>query len=108
MDEKQMQTRAEAVGAIIGNILTLIVVFVLAVIFDINPSKEYGWFAGGFHGCWLPANWIMSWFGDSVLMKAPIHTTAYNVFWWIGVVLGVWAWIKMILAIIAHARLLKK
>lgn len=108
MNEQKMKTKAEAVGAIIGILLTIGLVFGLAVIFDINPAKEYGWFAGGFHGCWLPANWIMSWFSDSVLLKAPLHTTAYNVWWWIGVVIGVWSWIKMILMIIANARVLKQ
>ena len=108
MEEKQMQTRAEAIGGIIGGIGGLFVVFLSVIIFDINPSKEYGWFAGGFHGAWLPAYWVMSWFSDSVLLKAPVHTSAYNVFWWMGVLFGCWGWIKTILSIIANARLLKK
>lgn len=108
MNEQKMKTKAEAVGSIIGILFGMGIGFVIAVIFDINPAKEYGWFAGFFHGCWLPINWIMSWFSDSVLIKAPLHTTAYNVWWWINAVFGVWFWIKMILMIIANARVLKQ
>lgn len=108
MDEQKMKTKAEAVGSIIGALIGIGFWFGLAAIFDINPAKEYGWFAGIFHGFSLPTYWIMSWFSDSVLLKAPLHTTAYNVWWWIDVVFGVWWWIKMILIIIANARVLKQ
>ena len=104
MDEKQIETTGAAMGAIFGNLLVIGCVFVLAIIFDISPTKEYGWFAGGFHGVWAPAYWIMSWFSDNVLVKAPIHTTAYNIFWWVGVITGVWSWFKMLLSIILNAR----
>lgn len=108
MDEQKMKTKAETVGAIIGTLLVIGLYFVLAAIFDINPAKEYGWFAGGFHGGWAPAYWIMSWFSDSLLVKAPLHTTAYNVWWWIGVISAGWLWIKMLLNIIASIRVLLK
>lgn len=66
------------------------VLFLLAWIFDILPLKEYGWFAGLFHGGWLVPNYVFSWFDADVLTKAPIHTKAYNVCWWIGCITGIW------------------
>jgi len=108
MNEQKMKTKTTSVVAIIINLLGIGVYFVLAAIFDINPAKEYGWFAGGAHGCWAPAYWIMSWFSDSLLVKAPLHTTAYSVWWWIGVITAGWIWIKTLLNIIACTRILLK
>ena len=107
MDEQRIELKGRAIGAIVGNVVGLAAAFLIAWIFDINPSKEYGWFAGFFHGVWVPVNWIMSWFSDAVLVKAPVHTTAYGVFWWIGIVCGVWQWIKLVLVLIGNAKLLK-
>lgn len=100
MSEQELTPKAKALSNYIGMIVGLATVFVLAIIFDIDSSKEYGWFLGFFHGGWAPANWIMSWFNDSILVKAPIHTNAYNVFWWIGLVIGALQWIKLLLATI--------
>jgi len=72
-----------------GIIIGFVIMFVLAWVFDIVPDKEYGWFAGLFHGGWIVPNYIFSWFTDT-LTKAPIHTKAYNVCWWIGCISGIW------------------
>ena len=104
MNEQAMQQKANAVGVVIGNLFVIGLVFALVLIFDINPAKEYGWFMGSLHGAWIPANWILSLFNDSVLLKAPLHTNAYNTWWWIGVVIGVWSWIRFVLQIIITLR----
>lgn len=64
----------------------LIIGMIVAWIFDIDPTKEYGWFAGGFDGAVFVPNYIISLFNSNWLTKAPIHTSAYNVFWWISTV----------------------
>lgn len=104
MNEQEMQQKASAAGSVIGSLLVLGLVIVLALVFDINPAKEYGWFMGSLHGAWLPANWILSFFNESVLLKAPLHTNAYNTWWWIGVVCGVWGWIRTLLQVIIVFR----
>ena len=40
----------------------------------------------------------------SVLLKAPLHTNAYNTWWWIGLVIGCWSWLKIVLQIISAFR----
>ena len=101
-----MEQKASAVGTIVGNLIGIVLLLSVAMIFDINSLKEYGWFVGSLHGVWAPGNWILSWFNDSVIMKAPIHTNAYNIWWWTGLLCGIWIWIKSILAIIASIRVL--
>lgn len=72
---------------LLGLLLGLGIGCLIAWIFQINPSKEYGWFAGFFHGAFIVGNFILSWFSSSeILYKAPLHTTAYSVFWWIGAI----------------------
>ena len=60
-----------------------------AWLLSIDPFKMYGWFMGIIHGALAPFNWILSWFCDIWFVKAPLHTTAYNVFWWISLVLTI-------------------
>lgn len=55
---------------------------------DIDPAKEYTWYSGIWHGMFFVANFVRSWFMDS-LYKAEIYTTAYNVFYWIFSILSV-------------------
>lgn len=69
------------------NLLSLIIgAAIFGAIFSIDPTKEYSWLGGMFHGGWVVGNWILSFFMDDHLVKAPIHTTSYNIFWWIGCV----------------------
>jgi hypothetical protein len=98
---------SEQVKNIVTNLVSLIAVFVLAAIFDIQVLKDYGWFAGLFPGAWAPAYWIMSWFSDAVIVKAPLHTTAYGVWWWIGLIGGVFQWISIIFSLIFNVKSLK-
>ena len=79
---------------------------VLCVAF-INPEKEYGWFMGNLHGAWSLHNWILSCFNGDILVKAPLHTSAYNIWWWIGLVFSVYSWIKSLLLIIINIRIIK-
>lgn len=75
-----MSPRAKAINYVLSVLITSAV---LGAIFSIDPAKEYSWFAGLFHGAWVPGNWLLSLFMDDHLVKAPVHTTAYNIFWWI-------------------------
>ena len=107
MSEQEVNQANNPKAALIGNLVAIGIMFVMAIIFDIEPQKEYGWFGGWYQGFWVPVNWIMSWFNDSILVKAPIHTNAYNVFWWFGLILGAWQWIKIILGSITCIKMMK-
>lgn len=108
MDEAKLEVKASAVGVIVGSLIGLGAGFLIACIFDINPLKEYGWIGGYFHGTWGVFNWIISWFNGDVFMKAPLHTNAYNAFWWIGFIFSVWLSVRSLLIIIANLRKLFK
>lgn len=71
----------------------LIVCFFLAIalaisyfLCHIDPEIESGWLRGFWHGSNLGPNFILSNF-DGRLLKAPLHSPAYSVFWW---VFGIW------------------
>ena len=71
----------------------------LAWLLEINPTKEYGWFMGCVQGALVIPNWIISLFDKGWLCKAPIHTTMYNVFWWIDVIFVVGGYILSLISI---------
>ena len=98
--------KSTAVASFIGNLFGLAIVFLLVWIFSIEGGKEYGWFAGMFHGGWVPYNWIRSWFFDGIYLQAPLHTTMYSVMWWIFCALGVPCAIIFILRVISSIRAL--
>lgn len=50
---------------------------------DIDAHKEYSWYAGIWHGLFLPVNFVRSLIFDDVLYQANNHTAAYSVFYWI-------------------------
>lgn len=63
--------------------------FVGAFLFcNINPTDEYGWASGIWHGLFFVFNWIRSLFSDT-LYKAEFYTTAYNIYFWIFSILGI-------------------
>ena len=64
--------------------------------FSIEPDKTYTWWQGAFHGAWVVPNWIVSWFKDGYYVKAPMHTAAYNVWWWIFCIWMCLGWITAI------------
>lgn len=84
MENDKLVEQSSAAGSLFGHLIGIGIVFLIAWIFDISAAKEYGWLAGLFHGAWVPYNWIMSLFGSDLLLKAPIHTTGYNIWWWIA------------------------
>ena len=89
---------------LIGHVVVLITLFVVAYLFSIEGGKEYGWFAGFFHGGWVVPNYIFSLFIDNYYVKAPLHTTAYNVFWWITCISGMIYLINILFKIIKLIR----
>ena len=102
------QQKANAIGIILGSILGICLAFLLTWIFNINPEKEYGWFAGLWHGSWAPYNWIRSLIFDDIYVKAPLHTTAYNWFWWIFFIFSLWILLRSVVRLIGLIRMLCK
>ncbi|MCL1821630.1 MAG: hypothetical protein FWG22_02280 [Prolixibacteraceae bacterium] len=91
---------ASIVGAFIGLALGLLLPYFLC---DINPDINAGWFRGIWHGGNLPGNFILSFFDDR-LLRAPLHTTAYTIFWWFSTVVSIIVWIIMCINIVAIFR----
>ncbi|MBQ9312847.1 MAG: SH3 domain-containing protein [Bacteroidales bacterium] len=89
---------------IIYPIIGFVFAFIMCFIFPIYPETTYVWWEGMFHGGWLLPNWIISLFSDNWSYKAPLHTSAYNIWWWISAVLGVCTDIRLIISIISNIR----
>ena len=87
-------------GICIGIALAFMLSFFLC---DIHPEIESGWLRGFWHGGNLVQNLILSFF-DGRLLKAPLHSTAYSVFWWICSIGSVITWIMMIFGWIINLR----
>ena len=83
------QQKIKDIGYLCGLVIGIPFAFLVCWIFNIEGDKEYGWFAGSWHGGWMVYNWIRSWFFDGVLVKAPIHTSAYTFFWWFFAIWGI-------------------
>ncbi|GHT34914.1 hypothetical protein AGMMS49574_23230 [Bacteroidia bacterium] len=50
---------------------------------EIDPTKDYTWYSGIWHGLFVIPHWIVSWFSNDVFCKAPNSTIAYSIWWWI-------------------------
>lgn len=99
---------AKFLGTILGLIILFGITCLIAWIFQINPSKEYGWFAGFFHGAFIVGNFILSFFSSNeILYNAPHHTAAYTVFWRIGSAISVIIYIRILVNIIVLSILEK-
>ena len=96
--------KAKAIGRFLGYIFGLVIAFFIAVWFTIDAGYKYGWFAGGFHGAWVPFNWLRSLFDGAIHMKAPIHTSAYTVWWWIGMITNLVFMFNILIGSIAAIR----
>ena len=97
-------SRAINVSKLIGGLLGIAAVVIIAAIFQIDPTKEYGWYGGFWHSSLFVAHWILSWFDNDILLRAVYRTTAYNIFFWPGIVINIWCWIKIILVAISSLR----
>ena len=73
---------------------------IVAYFYIIKPDYEYSWWWMFLHGPLIPANWVLSFFDPSKLCKAPLHTTVYNILWWISCICAVYTAIMQIIAII--------
>lgn len=91
-------------GVAAGSIAGTILLFILCFIFPIKPDVTYVWWEGMFHGSWFLSNWIISLFSDNWLCKAPMHTNAYNTWWWIFAIWAIFCYIYMIIKIIIIRR----
>lgn len=87
-------------GICIGIALALMISFFLC---NINPDIESGWLRGVWHGSNFVQNLILSFF-DGRLLKAPLHSTAYSVFWWMCSISSVIVWILVIFGWISNFR----
>ncbi len=77
----------------------------VALLLRINPQAEYGWLMGSVHGLLLVPNCIISVFDPSWLIKAPLHTSGYNICWWVLGICDILYWIWAIVgAVMAIAR----
>lgn len=108
MTDRVTITKAEenAVIALLKVCFVIVIFFVVAAVADINPLEEYGWFSGCSHGLLAIPNWVMSWFSDTVIIKAPLCTSAYIVSWWIGLIFAIINSLVFLIKIIASILIL--
>ena len=81
-------------------LISWVFTFIVACFYTIKPDFEYSWWWMFIHGALIPANWVLSFFDASKLCKAPMHTTAYNILWWISCVCTIFTTMMQIIIII--------
>lgn len=73
---------------IINVLISISIVLLLAYFLcDIQPATEYGWLAGIWHGMMLMPNFFLHWFNSDILYYSDMPTTAYKIFFGVGVLL---------------------
>jgi hypothetical protein len=77
-----------------------VLLLIVALFYTIKPDFEYSWWWVILHGPLIPANWILSFFDASKLCKAPIHTTVYNILWWISCVCTIFTTVMQAITLI--------
>lgn len=96
---------AGAVGSVIGIIGgAIFAYFMVKWCVTIDPTHVYGWFKGAIHGGAWFMNWIHSWFDPAIYVKAPLHTGAYNFWFWMGAVLCSYMLFILIFSFIVNLR----
>lgn len=75
------------IGKLYTLLVFIIVCFLSTVICDINPDVSYTWYSGIWHGLFVVPHWVVSWFSEETLLKAPIRTSGYTFWWWTIVVI---------------------
>ena len=98
---KEERRVAKIIGGIIGFAICCSILYYLI---PIDPTKTYGWFGGMWQGGCAWINYLISLLVDNHYAKAPLHTTAYNVFWWISFILFPFQLLKVILRFITWIR----
>ena len=63
--------------------------FIIILLFPIKDCETYGWFSGIWHGWFASCNMIVHLFSPNTLYIASIHTTSYQILWWICFVYSV-------------------
>ena len=64
--------------------------------FKIVPTKEYKMWMGAIHGFAAPVSWIGTLFSDSILAKAPLHASGYNITWWVALIFSIRSILQMV------------
>jgi hypothetical protein len=75
------------IGKLYALVIFIITCWLSTVICKIEPNESYTWYSGIWHGLFVVQHWIMSWFSDGVLLKAPIRTSGYTFWWWTVVII---------------------
>lgn len=102
--EKKLQYIGNSIGAVIG---LAIAFFLIKTWFsEIDINNEYGLAKGFLHGGWAPFKWILSFFQEGIILKAPLHTGAYTFFWWFSFICAIYIIFIVFLRIIISIRLL--
>lgn len=86
-------------------LITLLVILGIGILgasfwCNIDPTENYTWFSGWWHGVCVLPNYVLSLFTGDTLIKAENYTTAYNVFWWMFTASSLITFTKIIVNII--------
>ena len=63
--------------------------FIIIILFPIKDCETYSWFSGIWHGWFASCNMIVHLISPNTLYIASIHTTSYQILWWICFVYSV-------------------
>ncbi|MFI3319117.1 MAG: hypothetical protein SNH88_08030 [Rikenellaceae bacterium] len=89
MNNEQKKAVSNALAQNLGVLIGIAVFGTLATIYnwggiqDVEPGKVYEWGRGMNMGFWFPVNYVVSFFKDGVVVKDALHTSGYNIWWWI-------------------------
>jgi hypothetical protein len=87
-------------SSLIGVGVSLLIPYYLC---RIDPAIEAGWLRGLWHGCNFVGNLILSLFEDR-LLRAPLRSTAYSIFWWIFTVSACMMWLSFCINSVKNLR----
>lgn len=88
---------AKLIGWFIGVLLGAGLGLLIAYWLQIDPLKEYGWWGGCWQGGTSIYHWILSFFDDGIIVRAPLRTTAYSVFWWVCTIFNIYVLINCLI-----------
>jgi len=94
-----MSKKVIIASTLLGLLGMVVGIVIACFLCRINPAIEAGWLRGLWHGMNLVPNWILSFFDDR-LVQAPLHSTAYSVFWWLSAISTIYVWVVNIIKLI--------
>ena len=83
-----------------GKVICVVAAFIVAYFYMYNPEYEYTWWwAAIFHSWLIIPKWIYGFFIAGMTCKPELYTTAYNVWWWMGLISCIFVYLGVLINI---------